>query len=84
MRDQHTSTDWEGGKVTFEEVVSKKKPVKLKLVGMDGNAFGLLAAFRRQARTEGWTPEEVKVVSDKSMSGDYDQLLATLLEVTHG
>jgi len=54
------------------------KKVKLELVGLDGNAFFLLGAFQKQARREGWTPEEIKAVLDEARSGDYDHLLATL------
>lgn len=57
-----------------------KKKVKLALLGLDGNAFSLIGAFRRQARREGWTPEEIKVVTDKCMEGDYNHLLCTLME----
>lgn len=59
-----------------------KKPVKLKLVGLDGNAFSLMGAFSRAARKEGWTSEEISVVTNQCMSGDYNNLLATLMEVT--
>lgn len=52
--------------------------VKLKLVGLDGNAFSLLGAFSRQARKEGWNESEIKAVTKQAMSSDYDHLLATL------
>jgi hypothetical protein len=58
------------------------KKVKLKLVGLDGNAYALMGAFQRQARKEKWTPDEIKMVLDECLSGDYDHLLATLMEVT--
>ena len=54
------------------------KKVTLELVGIDGNAFSIMGAFNRQAREEGWTKEEIKVVLDKAMSGDYDNLLVTI------
>lgn len=54
------------------------KAVSLRLVGLDGNAFNLLGAFQGRARKEGWTSEEIKLVIDEAMSGDYDHLLATL------
>ncbi len=56
------------------------KKVNLELVGLDGNAFALIGAFQKQARKEGWTPEEIKAVRDEAMNGDYDHLLATLAE----
>lgn len=52
--------------------------VNLNLVGLDGNAFSLMEAFKQQARKEKWTPEEIKAVLDECMNGDYDHLLVTL------
>ncbi len=57
-------------------VVDKK--VKLRLVGLDGNAFALLGAFSQAARRQGWKPAEITAVRDEAMSGDYDHLVATL------
>ncbi len=56
------------------------KTVNLELVGLDGNAFALIGAFQKQARKEGWTPEEIKAVRDEAMNGNYDHMLATLVE----
>ena len=56
------------------------KKVKLELVGLDGNAFAVMGAFQRAARRQGWTPEEIKSVIDECMSGDYDNLLATIMD----
>lgn len=56
----------------------RKAKVKLKLVGLDGNAFNLMGAFSRAAKDQGWTEAEVKEVIDEAMSGDYDHLVATL------
>ena len=56
------------------------KQINLKLVGIDGNAFCLMGAFRRQAKKEGWTEEELKIVLDKAMSSDYNNLLRVLGE----
>jgi hypothetical protein len=55
------------------------EPIKLNLVGLDGNAFSLMGAFRRAARKQGRTPEEIKAVLDDCMSGNYDHLLQTLV-----
>jgi hypothetical protein len=54
------------------------KRIKLNLVGLDGNAFSIMGAFKRQARKEGWTDEEIRKVLEKAMSGDYNHLLATI------
>lgn len=60
--------------------MSVKKTVKLNLVGIDGNAFAIMGVFQKQARKEGWTPEEIKVVLDEAQSGDYDNLLCTIMD----
>jgi len=58
------------------------KKVKLELVGLDGNAYALMGAFQRAARQQGWTKDEIKVVMDECMSGNYNHLLATLVAYT--
>lgn len=57
------------------------KKVSLQLEGLDGNAFALMGAFSRQARREGWTPQEIESVLAECRSGDYDHLLQTLMAV---
>ena len=59
------------------------KKVKLKLVGLDGNAFNIMGHFQRQARKEGWTTEEIDVVLEDAMSSDYHHLLATIAKRCH-
>jgi hypothetical protein len=56
------------------------KKVNLKMVGLDGNAFAIMGAFQRQARSEGWSQAEIKEVLDKAMSGDYSNLVSTIAE----
>ena len=58
------------------------KKVKLKLVGLDGNAFSLLGAFRAAAKKQGWTSEEIEEVTTKAMSSDYNNLLCVLMDHT--
>jgi hypothetical protein len=60
------------------QLVNKK--VKLNLVGIDGNAFSIMGAFKAKARREKWTHEEIDAVLKEAMSGDYDHLLATIME----
>lgn len=62
-------------------LTNTQKKVKLKLVGLNGNAFSLLAAFANQARKEGWSKDEISKVSDDAMSGDYNRLLRVLSSV---
>jgi hypothetical protein len=61
------------------ETVNKiNKKVKLKLVGLDGNAYNLLGAFSAVAKRQGWTREEINVVRTDAMSSDYSHLVSTL------
>lgn len=62
-------------------MLNMKKRVKLQLVGLDGNAFNLLGQFKRAAKSQGWSKDEIQEVVDECTSGDYDHLLATLMEV---
>jgi hypothetical protein len=59
-----------------------KKKVKMQLVGIDGNAFSVMGNFQQNARRQGWSNEEINEVIDKAMSGDYDNLLATIMDHT--
>lgn len=54
------------------------KTINLDLCAIDGNAFTLLGAFSRQAKREGWTPEEIKAVMDDAKSGNYSHLIRVL------
>jgi len=64
------------------ENLKETKKVSLQLVGLDGNAFSLMGAFQKQARREGWTKEEIDQVLTECKSGDYDNLLGTLMKHT--
>ena len=55
-----------------------EKTVNLDLVGVNGNAFMIMGIFRKQAKKEGWTPEEIEQVMVKAKSSDYNYLLATI------
>lgn len=56
--------------------------VKLTLVGLDGNAFSLMGAFKNAARRQGWDKPSIDDVLNECMSGDYDHLLQTLMKHT--
>ena len=58
------------------------EPIKLNLVGLNGNAFSLMGAFQQAARKQSRTPAEIKAVLDDCMSGDYDHLLQILVKHT--
>lgn len=61
-------------------IVNKK--VKLQLAGLNGNAFALMGAFQQAARRQKWSKEEIDMVLAECQSGDYDHLLATLMDHT--
>jgi hypothetical protein len=39
-----------------------------------------MGAFKRAAKEQGWNKEEIAVVLDKCTSGDYNNLLCTLMD----
>ncbi len=55
-----------------------KKTVNLDLVGVNGNAFAIMSAFKKQAEKENWTQEEINAVLTEARSKDYYHLLATI------
>lgn len=62
-------------------VTVEKKKVKLVLEGVDDEAFYLyvLGAFSNAARAEGWTWDEVQVVTQQAMKGKTQQELLTTI-----
>jgi len=58
----------------------KNKKLNLKLVGLDGNAFILLAHFSKEARKNGWSKEDIKEKVQEATSGDYSHLISVLAE----
>jgi hypothetical protein len=56
------------------------KTVTLTLIGIDGNAFYLMVAFSKAAKQQGWSADEISKVITEAMSGDYNHLLATLVD----
>ena len=59
--------------------MEEKKPVA-RLIGLDGNAFVILAALKEAALKAGWPREKIDLVLDEARSGDYDHLLRTALK----
>ena len=57
-----------------------EKRVTLNLAVLDGNAFALMGAFRKQARREGWDAKEIEAVMTECQSSDYNHLLQTLMK----
>lgn len=59
-----------------------RKKVKMSLVGIDGNAYAILGAFQKNARSQGWTKTEIEIVIKKAIEKDYDHLLQTIIKYT--
>ena len=56
--------------------------VKLELVGIDGNAFALMGAFRKAARRQGFEQDKIDKVILECQSSDFNYLLQTLMANT--
>lgn len=56
----------------------KTLTVPLSLVGLDGNAFSLLGAFKGAARKAGYKFPDIDPVIKDAMSGNYSHLLSVL------
>lgn len=59
--------------------MENNKPT-LKLVGKDGNAFAILGEANKVAKKAGWSQGQIDEMRAKAMSGDYDNLLQTMME----
>lgn len=51
------------------------------LVGIDGNAFSVMAYVRNAMKKEGHSKESVKQYIENATSGDYDNLLVESMRV---
>ena len=56
------------------------KKVKMSLRGIDGNAFVILGTFRRKAKDQGWSDDEINAVTDEAKKSDYQHLVGTILD----
>lgn len=61
-----------------------EKKVELQLVGLDGNIFCLIGAWRQAARRQGWSNEDIQKVSEFIRSqSSYDMALAAIIAHTN-
>lgn len=58
--------------------MTETKKVTCRLVGVDGNAFSLMGAWRRAAQQQGWSEADISEVIGDAQSGDYNHLLLVL------
>ncbi len=54
--------------------------VHIRLVGEDGNAFSIMGRTTRALKRAGVSEEECDQFRKQAMSGDYDNLLRTVME----
>lgn len=62
--------------------VSKRPKIPFRLVGEDGNSFSILGRFSKAAKRSGWYQSEINEITSRAISGGYDNLLNTIIEVT--
>jgi hypothetical protein len=61
-------------------VVKPEKRAKVRLVGVDGNAFMLIGVCRQAGKRAGYTPEQITAFQEEAMSGDYDHVIQTCMD----
>ena len=60
--------------------IPKYPKIKVKLAGMDGNAFMLMGLVCRGLREGGVPGAEIKQFCDGAVTGDYDNFLQTCMK----
>jgi hypothetical protein len=58
----------------------KYPEIKVQLVGLDGNAWSIMARVSSALKDAGVSEDEVSEYLTQSQSGDYDNLLRTATE----
>ena len=64
-----------------KKIELKQTGVKVRLIGEDGNAFMVLGKVRAALRRAGCGQEFIKAFTDEATGGDYNHLLATVMQV---
>jgi hypothetical protein len=65
---------------TWERVAKPAKLAKVKLTGVDGNAFSLIAVCVEAARKAKYTPEQIQAFKDECFKGDNGYALNTCVK----
>jgi hypothetical protein len=63
----------------MDEYAAETRP-PVRLVGINGNAYSVLAACRKAAQKAGWDQDAIKAFFTEATSDDYNHLLATAME----
>lgn len=59
--------------------MNKTKPT-IQLSGQDGNAFFIIGRAIKILRNSGYSEEEIQAFEDEATSGDYDNVLQTVMK----
>ena len=57
----------------------KYPEIKVELIGNDGNAFSILGSVKRALKNGGVSADEITKFYEEATSGDYNHLLATVM-----
>ena len=61
-------------------VVLPKYKVQMDIVNMAYNADSMVGEFIKEARKQGWTKEQIDLVTNEVFNGDQNNMLQTLLK----
>ena len=64
-----------------KKIELKQTGIRVRLIGEDVNAFMVLGKVRAALRRVGYGQEFIKAFTDEATSGDYNHLLATVMQV---
>ena len=64
-----------------KKIELRQTGIKVRLIGEDGNAFHVLGKVRAALRRAGESREFIEAFTKEATSGDYNHLLATVMEV---
>ena len=64
-----------------QKIELKQTGIEVKLIGEDGNAFAILGRVNQALRRGGYGEDFIKAFREEATSGDYNHLLATVMEV---
>ena len=60
-----------------------KKKTKYSLVGVDGNAYSIMAYVQSAMKDVGFSKEDIDAYLDDAMSSDYTHLLGVSVKMIH-
>jgi hypothetical protein len=62
-----------------QEMEVRYPEVEVPMIGEDGNALAIIGRVSKALGRAGVSPEEVEEFKNEAMSGDYDELLQTVI-----